>query len=352
MGNRSIILTDALSRLRPEPDRVFFVTDTGVAPLAGKWLAAVRAAGFPVHCITVPAGEASKSMDEAVAICTALTDAGATRRSVVVAMGGGMVTDLAGFAASIFRRGIRHINVATTLLGAVDAAIGGKTAVNLVPAPGAPMLKNEIGAFHLPMAVITASDLFPTLPPAQLREGYAEAVKTAMLSDSRLTGEMLEYDSMLTDFDRLAEVAERCAAFKKDVVERDPQESGLRRILNLGHTFGHAFESVCAGRPGAPGHGTAVAHGLLCALLLSNIKSGFPSAEVSAYTAFLKSLYSPIPLRCDDREAVIRLIARDKKSEGGEMPPFILLRAYGDPVVLAPTPAEASETWDLYRTLL
>lgn len=339
----AIQLRMAIEALQPAPDRIFLITDSNVAPLLGEYRAAIGSHTM----LTIPPGENSKNLDRLRELAADLSAAGATRRSLIIATGGGVVTDLAGFLAAIFKRGIRHINVATTILGAVDAAIGGKTAVDFSPAPGLPPLKNELGAFHLPAAVIAATDLFMHLPSRLVAEGYAEMLKTALLDSRKFYAELTRMDEVTSNPAKLAEAVKRCAGFKEEVVAKDPEEHGLRRILNLGHTFGHAFESLTG-----VAHGVAVAHGLLCSLIMSHDLLGLPSEEISIFTALLKEHYPILPLHCNDYNTLAELISHDKKSQGDTLPPFVLLRAPGEPEIITPSATDLLHCWETYRSIV
>jgi shikimate kinase / 3-dehydroquinate synthase len=221
------------------------------------------------------------------------------RGGTIVALGGGCTTDAAGFAAATYLRGVRWVAVPTTLVGQVDAAIGGKTAVNL------PEGKNLVGAFHWPERTVIDPTLLETLPEEQHRAGMAEVVKTGLLAGEPLW-------ELPT-----AELVRRCAAYKAGVCLRDPYEQGERAVLNLGHTFAHALEA--AGGYSGPSHGQAVALGLLAALRLSGLE-----------TAAVEEVLSPQPVRVN-REAAWAALARDKKAREGKSR-LVLLEAPGEPV--------------------
>lgn len=306
-----------------EPDLVFVLTDDNVAKLAES---SKGLAGLNAERMVVPSGESSKSLECLSSVWRRLTEAGATRRTLLVNIGGGVVCDLGGFAAATFKRGIRHINVPTTLLAMADAAIGGKTGIDFDG------FKNEVGAFKMPERVIVDSAWLGTLPQTQMREGLAEVVKSALLGSKKIYDDLLKLPVELTA-DKVGVAAQWAARFKQGVVGRDPQERGERRILNLGHTAGHAFESLAAhvGRP--IGHGTAVAHGLLVALKLSERLMGLPSDVANEYERMiLKRFYSALPSECHDVQALIDIMAHDKKNLAiGEIS-FVLLCAVGAPV--------------------
>jgi 3-dehydroquinate synthetase/shikimate kinase len=248
----------------------------------------------PVHALR--GGEEAKSLGAVERLWRELR---LDRDGTLVAFGGGCTTDAAGFAAATYLRGIRWVAVPTTLVGQVDAAIGGKTAVNL------PEGKNLVGAFHWPRRTVIDPALLETLPEQELRAGLAEVVKTGLLA-----GEPLWERSR-------PELVRRCAAYKAGVCLRDPHEQGERAVLNLGHTFAHALET--AGGYEGPSHGEAVALGLLAVLRLSGLETGA-----------VEEVLSPVPARVD-RQAAWAALARDKKARGGK-PRLVLLEAPGKPV--------------------
>jgi 3-dehydroquinate synthetase len=234
---------------------------------------------------------------------------------MLVALGGGCTTDPAGFAAATYMRGIAWVSVPTSLVGQVDAGIGGKTGINLASG------KNLVGAFHWPARVVVDPALLESLPEAQRREGMAEVVKTGLLAGQHVWG---------WDDDRLVRA---CAAYKARVCLRDPHDRGERNVLNLGHTFAHALEA--AGAYGKPSHGEAVALGLLAATKLSVEHLGLDAAV----PAQVEELLTPRPVNVD-RERAWAAIARDKKTEGG-VPKLVLLEAPGKPKYGVELPADA-----------
>ena len=230
--------------------RIAVLTDSTVAPLyLAPVAASLEAAGFSVCAHVIPAGEAHKNLSTLGGALEFLAAERLTRSDCVLALGGGVVGDLAGFAAAVYLRGVRCVQLPTTLLSAVDSSVGGKTAVDLTAG------KNLAGAFLQPAAVLCDTDCLKSLPPAVLADGAAEAVKTGVLSDEGLFA-LFETGTLSAD---PAEVVARCVAYKAGVVERDEKELGERRLLNLGHTVGHAIER-CSGY--AIPHGHAVAAGL------------------------------------------------------------------------------------------
>lgn len=300
------------------PDKVFVVTDSVVDRVADGFLA-----DYPR--IVIPAGELNKNLDTLAGIWKELSLRGATRRSMVVNLGGGMVSDTGGFAAATFKRGIEYGNIPTTLLAAVDAAIGGKTGVNFSG------FKNEIGAFKMPRFTIPLIDTFSSLPDTEMLSGYGEMLKTGLLISRQAFDTMTEerfLDVENPDFHRLVE---ECGHFKEKVVAEDPTEKGLRKILNLGHTFGHAFESLLLERGKPVAHGIAVAHGILASLILSRLVFDNDPEILYRYSTVLKNCFPSIPIGCDDTDRLLFMMGHDKKNGTDGRPRFVLLRKAGEP---------------------
>jgi len=263
--------------------------------------------------VTIMPGEQSKTIAHAEIVWTELARAGMTRADLVVALGGGVVGDLAGFCAATYQRGVRVVQVPTTLVAQVDSALGGKTGVDL------PEAKNYVGAYHQPQAVIADTDALVTLPPEELAAGYAEVVKTALIAGGELW-ELVRGGAEPGS----PEVVAACAHTKLRIVARDERDGGARQSLNLGHTVGHAIEAVTG--YATYRHGEAVALGLLAALRLS--ASDDLRAEVAE---LLHSRGLPTQLRDVDPDAVVMATARDKKRMGEGPVPFVLLPEPGDP---------------------
>lgn len=301
-------------------DRLFVLTDSGVAPLARDFLA---------DCprLEIEAGEGSKTLSGAEKVWKFLVDGGAIRRSVLVNVGGGMVSDLGGFAAATFKRGIGCINVPTTLLAAVDAAIGGKTAVNFMG------LKNEIGVFAMPWGVFPLTSLFASLPEEEWLSGVGEALKTGLLCSERLFSMASSRDFILERKpDTVEKVTTLCARFKEDIVKRDFREGGLRKILNLGHTAGHAIEALGMSQGKHVPHGIAVAHGLLVALKKSCGEAGLAEDVMERYETVLKQFFPPLDIGEGDRERLADFMKHDKKITQSGSQIWVLLKAIGSPI--------------------
>ncbi|MCH5237486.1 MAG: 3-dehydroquinate synthase [Muribaculaceae bacterium] len=329
------------------PDKVLVVTDSNVNELV---LPRINDSCFlnesPV--VVVIPGEEGKSLNSAMLIWRALEDCCATRNSLIINIGGGMVTDLGGFAAAVFKRGIKFINVPTTILGAVDAASGGKTGINFNG------LKNEIGAFHNPVSVIISSLPFETLSANEKLGGYAEMIKTALISDKSLYKDLLDVNKVLSDSALLENAIKRCVELKNQIVAEDSLEKGLRKILNFGHTMAHAFESMFFIRKEKLSHGFAVANGMLFELILSNLITGFPEDEVSVYLdKILKPHYPKIIISEDDEGRILELIMHDKKNRDASKPNFTLLKEIGEPIFdCEPSKETIKEALNIYRSMI
>ena len=295
------------------------------------------------HFITIPSGDEHKNIDSAVEIWNYLSENGATRKSLMINLGGGVITDIGGFTASTFKRGIRYINVSTTLLGAVDAATGGKTGINFLG------LKNEIGVFAPAESVLINVDFFRTLDDKNIRSGFAEMVKHALIDSSEEWENVLKFNLETIDFGKLKLLLDRTIRIKERIVEKDPFEANIRKALNLGHTFGHAFESWSykTGKPAL--HGYAVMWGLLCELYLSFIKLDFPKDELIRLKYLIKEYYGTFEFSCKEYDSLFELMTHDKKNDSKEIN-FTLLAGVGDiHINQTATKEEIFECFDYYR---
>ncbi|MCM1369239.1 MAG: 3-dehydroquinate synthase [Candidatus Amulumruptor caecigallinarius] len=305
-------------------DKVFVLTDSNcfrmLLPTAWR-----RDRKKFAGIMDVAPGEGSKTVETALRLWECLSDAGATRNSLLVNIGGGLITDLGGFVASTFKRGIRFVNVPTTLLAAADAAIGGKTGVNLK------MLKNEIGVFSPASAVLISSVFFNTLPNVEKISGFAEIVKTAMITDEKIYRGLLADGSPFDDM-LMARAAHFSATAKMEIVAADPRESGLRKILNFGHTAGHAYETLSHMRGIGMPHGMAVAHGIFAELKISIEECGLAESICNEYeNKILRKYYRPLPFSRQDAEQLLNLMSHDKKNVSSTYINFTLLKSIGNP---------------------
>lgn len=273
--------------------------------------------------IVIPAGEEHKNIDTLTAVWNELSQKGATRHSLLINIGGGMVTDLGGMAAATFKRGIDFCNIPTTLLGAVDAAIGGKTGINLGG------LKNEIGTFAHARQVIISTLFFDTLPHKELLSGYAEMLKHGLIDSERHYYELIDTDITAIEPDNLLPLLQHSIGVKQAITHQDPLEKGIRRVLNLGHTIGHAIEehSHLHGHP-VP-HGYAIAWGLVCELIIAHRAISFPSTILYDLAHYVEKHYGSYPITCDDYDELITFMLHDKKNKGNNIN-FSLLKKIGE----------------------
>ena len=313
-------LTAAIERIGP--DRLFVLADTTTAALCWP---VVR--DFPcvagAQLITIGATDEAKTLDTLAAVWTALGEGGATRHSMLVNLGGGMVTDLGGFAASTFKRGIAFVNIPTTLLAMVDASVGGKTGINFRG------LKNEIGVFNEAQTVILDTHFLRTLDRQNLCSGYAEMLKHGLISNEENLLELLRFDIEHPDYEALKALVAKSVSIKERIVTEDPHEHGLRKALNLGHTVGHAFESLAMAENRTVLHGYAVAWGLVCELYLSATRCGFPSERLHQVAQFVRETYGIFTFTCKEYDRLYELMTHDKKNTAGVIN-FTLLGAVGD----------------------
>lgn len=272
--------------------------------------------------ITIGTTDSNKTLETLAHVWQALQQGGATRQSLLINLGGGMVTDLGGLAASTFKRGINFINIPTTLLAMVDASVGGKTGINFGG------LKNEIGVFSEADAVLLNTEWLRTLDAENIRSGYAEMLKHGLIADEKMWAELIGYDLSESDLQQLAALLGKSVGVKARIVEEDPHEKGLRKALNLGHTFGHAFESWAMRRTPIL-HGYAVAFGLIAELYLAVVMTGFPTDRMRQTVSFIRSCYGTLPITCDDYPELISLMRHDKKNRGNEIN-VTLLGGIGD----------------------
>lgn len=306
------------------PVKVFVLVDVNTASFVLPRLMELSKTVAEATVITVKAGDMHKNLESTQTIWKRLGEEGATRHSLLINVGGGVVTDMGAFAAATFKRGISFINLPTTLLGAVDASVGGKTGINFGN------LKNEIGVFRQADTVIVSTLFFNTLTSEELRSGYAEMLKHALLENKAAFDRLLERHVGDFDPDTLLQLLEQSVLVKKGIVDSDPEEKSLRKSLNLGHTAGHAFESLALERKSPIPHGYAVAYGLVTELVLSHMKFSFPSDILHRFAAYVREVYAGFDFTCDDYPRLIELMRHDKKNLSAEDINFTLLSDIGD----------------------
>ena len=362
--NLEEVLTAAVADC--EKDRLFILTDETTKALC---LPVVEGFGClkGAQIITIGATDTHKTLDSLSHVWEALGEGGATRHSLLINLGGGMVTDLGGFAASTFKRGINYINIPTTLLSMVDASVGGKTGINFRG------LKNEIGVFNNAATVILDTQFLKTLDAENILSGYAEMLKHGLIDSESHWGELVSFDFERNSEKRkvkseerivnseerignsenswwmeLQRMVEKSVAVKQRIVTEDPTEQGIRKALNLGHTAGHAFESFALKHQPIL-HGYAVAYGLVCELYLSCIKTGFPTDKMHQTVNFIHEHYGKMSITCDDYPQLMELMTHDKKNVAG-MINFTLLGGIGDiRINQTATKDEIYEALDFYR---
>lgn len=346
MSQRVIISTNLESEIAEalaecEHDKIFVLTDE--TTLVKCWLVVKNYFSLKdAKVITIGATDMHKDLDTMVHVWKSLGEGGASRHSCLINLGGGMVTDLGGFAAATFKRGINFINIPTTLLSMVDASVGGKTGINFGG------LKNEIGVFCDSKFVILSTQFLQTLDAENICSGYAEMLKHGLISDERMWAELVSFDLAQPDLKQLQRMVGESVAVKERIVAQDPHEHDIRKALNLGHTFGHAFESWALKRKPVL-HGYAVAYGLIPELWLSVVKTGFPTEKMRQTVNFIKENYGSLPITCDDYDELIELMRHDKKNQEGIIN-FTLLGGIGDiRINQSATIDEIKEAFDFFR---
>jgi 3-dehydroquinate synthase len=351
LGDRSydIALTTAdvpglgpFAAARARPGLALVVTDENVVAHADATAFSLRAAGFRPVVKVMPAGEATKALKFASSLYDALAELPADRKTLVVAVGGGVVGDLAGFVAATYNRGLPLLMVPTTLLAMVDSSVGGKVAVNH------PRGKNLIGAFHQPVGVWIDTAVFETLPGREYRSGLAEVVKYGVILDADFFAYVEGHAEALLrqEPEAVRHVIARSCQLKADVVERDEHErTGLRAVLNYGHTFAHAFEAVAG--YGAWLHGEAVSAGIVCASLLAEKRGLVERAVTERQRELLDQLGLPTVPERWPIDGLLAAMRHDKKAESGKLR-FVLPKRLGE-VALFDDVAEADVRWALER---
>jgi 3-dehydroquinate synthase len=341
------LLSQAAEYLRPLKlgKRGVIITDTNVEALyAGALVDALGKDGFAAEVLSVPAGEASKSLRQANRLFEKLPTLGLDRHSFLIALGGGVVGDLAGFVAASYLRGIALVQVPTSLLAQVDSSVGGKTGVNL------PQGKNLVGAFYQPKLVLADIDTLETLPERELRSGFAEVIKHGAIRDAKFF-EWLEHEYkrvLALDPKAVVHAVRRCCEIKAEVVSADERESGLRAILNLGHTVGHAMETL-SDYSGLL-HGEAISMGMCAGARLSVMRAGFSEAEAERLCGLIATSGLPTRLGKTFKLGELLEAARlDKKARDGKLR-FVLLKRLGEAFVSdAVTDADIREVVDVCR---
>ena len=298
------------------------------------WTGAQALQNRPVLWLEVT--EENKSLETVSRIWDFLFEHAITRRGLLICIGGGALTDMGGFAAATYKRGMSYINVPTTLLAMIDAASGGKTGINYRG------IKNSIGAFAAPRATILCPEWLSTLSPQQFLSGFAEMLKTGLIDGQALWNGLLQYDLDKMDTASLSPLIADCMAVKQRIVAQDPQENGIRKVLNFGHTFGHALE-----RKMQVPHGYAVLYGMIAELYLSVTRLGCPREPLQQLTRLMLQYYGKPQCKCSDRDQLLALMQQDKKNEQAAQINCTLLQAVGTPLINQSISAsEANEALD------
>lgn len=279
-----------------------------------------------IEIIEIEEGEINKTIDTCLGLWNTLSELDADRKSLLINVGGGVITDMGGFVASTFKRGIAYINIPTTLLSMVDASVGGKTGVDLGH------LKNQIGIISTPDIVLIDTKYLSTLPQNQMRSGLAEMLKHGLITGESYWNNFTDLASLnINDLDTLIYES---VLIKKDVVDKDPKENGLRKTLNFGHTLGHAIESHFLSNPEKTTllHGEAIAIGMVLACYLSSEISGFPIETTNSIKEILSNYYGKVTIEENDYAPIMELLKYDKKNNHGNIN-FVLLKNIGEPVI-------------------
>lgn len=272
--------------------------------------------------VVIPAGENNKKIESVAKIWDYLSSNGGDRKSLLINIGGGMLTDLAGFAATTFKRGIDFLNVPTTLLSQVDASVGGKTGINFGG------FKNEIGTFKEPIAVLINTDFLLTIDKENFISGFSEMIKHGLIYSPKHLADLEKFNIENIDYDLLQGIIGDSVNVKSYFVSNDPTEQNIRKALNFGHTIGHAFESYAMQQNRPIQHGYAVAYGMIAELYLSVKECNFPENELNRLTKWLLDLYGKFEISVKDFDALFELMTHDKKNESGRIN-FTLLSEIG-----------------------
>ena len=348
MNKQEVILCESLADSLSQAvsqcphDKLFVQTDEHTHRLCLPLLKGVEALKDAEE-IVIGSEDVHKNLETLASVWLELSNKGATRHSLMINLGGGMVTDLGGFAASTFKRGIPYINIPTTLLAMVDAAVGGKTGINFNG------LKNEVGAFSPAASVLIETEFLRTLDERNFFSGYAEMLKHGLISTPDHWAELLAFDREAIDYAHLKAMVGRSVQVKENIVREDPLERGIRKALNLGHTVGHAFESLALAENRPVLHGYAVAWGLVCELYLSCLLSGFPKDKMRQTIAFIKENYGVFAYDCKAYEQLYALMQHDKKNTEGIIN-FTLLEDVGQIAINQTADKKIIfEAFDFYR---
>ncbi len=313
-------LNDYLISNRTNISKVFILTDTNTNEYCSPILMA-NSVLSEVEIIEIDEGEINKNIETCVFLWETLSELGADRNSLMINLGGGVITDMGGFVASTFKRGIRFINIPTTLLSQVDASVGGKTGIDLG------LLKNQIGVFSSPEMVLVDTQFLQTLDQRQLKSGFAEMLKHGLIMD-KTHWETLNYAYKDLDYDQLGNLIYDSVLIKKNVVESDPKEKGLRKILNFGHTIGHGIESSLLNTKNQLLHGEAIAIGMICEAYISHKIIGLSKEETEDIKTSFLNFFPRADASILNHNSILNYMNHDKKNIDGEFK-FSLLSSIG-----------------------
>lgn len=312
--------------LREKYSSLFIIADTNTSQYCLPNFLAQVVTELPIEIIEIEAGEINKSIETCIEVWHAFTELGADRKSVIINLGGGVVTDLGGFVASTFKRGMDFINVPTSLLAMVDASIGGKTGVDLG------VIKNQIGVINNPTAVLVDTSFLETLPSNEMRSGLAEMLKHGLIADKNYWKQFSDLNNFTTD--DLGELIYDSIVIKNTIVEQDPTEKGIRKALNFGHTIGHAIESYFLDNPEKTTllHGEAIAIGMIIEAYFSLAKNLITPEEYLEIKNVIKGIFDQVNYTGKDIAEIIKLLVHDKKNVSGEVQ-FVLLDGTGKTLI-------------------
>jgi 3-dehydroquinate synthase len=300
------------------PSKIFILVDENTNENCLLILMQEIETKIDIEIIEIEAGEENKNLDTCSGVWHALTDLGADRKSLLINLGGGVITDLGGFVASCFKRGISFINIPTTLLSMVDASVGGKTGVDLG------VLKNQIGLFSNPEMVLIDTNYLDTVTEREVRSGLAEIIKYGLTYDVSLWNKINDFKGL--NLGNISSLIHRSIEIKNEVVTEDPKEAGIRKVLNYGHTLGHAIESYFLESDEKENltHGEAIAIGMITEAYLSEKLLNFPSDKLNHIKKTIIKIYGKVIIEPKDYEGIMELLIHDKKNVGGQVN-FVLL---------------------------
>lgn len=305
-----------------DPTKVFIVTDSNTVDYCLPYFLEQQPFEVKPVILTIPSGEIHKNIDSCVTLWNTLSEKGADRKSLIINLGGGVVTDLGGFVASTFKRGIEFINIPTSLLAMVDASVGGKNGVDLG------VVKNQIGIIRNTLCVIIDSEFLKTLPKQQITSGYAEILKHGLIHSEAYWNQASRFD--IANIAETNELIWGSVLIKNEVVTEDPNEDGLRKTLNYGHTLGHAIESYLLDHTDKPAllHGEAIAIGMILATYISSEVIAFSKEKLEMITQTILVHFPKVKFNATDIDEIIKLLIYDKKNTHGKVY-FVLLSDFG-----------------------